>query len=108
MLTDMHGVVLVAILQHTLCDGCWRMFAVGEHTYFPSPLDECPVELGPGTARERHDAHVVIGHHEAVSQQLERVERRKDHHLGIRHLPANGVGKAEEKGIARGEDDDGK
>ena len=50
----------------------------------------------------------MIGHHHTVGQHVEGVERRIDRDICFRHLPLDGIGKAEEKRVARGEDDDRK
>ncbi len=42
-----------------------------------------------------------------MSQHLQGVERGINHHLRLRHLPFDGIGKAEEQRIATGKDDDG-
>ena len=49
----------------------------------------------------------MIRHHEAVGQHLKGVESRINHDIGLRHLALDGIGEAEEKRVARGEDDDG-
>ena len=103
-----HLVVGIAIVEHPLGDGGGGMFAVGENTDLRSAFDEGLVELRPRTACKGYDAHVVVGYHESVGQHLEGVERGIDHNLCLGHLAADGVGKAEEEWVARGEDDDGK
>ena len=92
MLSNGHVIIGVAILQHTLGDGRGSMFTVCENAYLLRPLDEHFVKLMPGTARQRDDTHIVIG---------------INHHLCLRHLPPDGIGKAEEQRIATGENDDG-
>ena len=102
MLTNVHHVVAVAILQHTAGNGSWRVFAVGENSDFAGSLDECSVKLGPRTTRERNDTHVVIGHHQPVSQQLQRVESGIEDNLGIGHLALDRAHKAEEQRVTTG------
>ena len=46
----------------------------------------------------------MIGHHQPVGQQLQRIERRINHDFCIRHLPPYGIGKAEEQRVAAGKD----
>ena len=41
-----------------------------------------------------------------MRQQLQGVESGIEHDLCLRHLPPDGVGKAKEEWVARGEDDD--
>ena len=90
---DVHGVVGVAVFQHSLGNGSRGVFLVGEHTYFVGPLDECFIEFGPRASRERDDAHVVIRHQQSVGQHLQGVERRIDDDVGLGHLALDGIRK---------------
>lgn len=107
VLADMHGVVLVAILHHPLCDGGRCMLLVREDANLLCPLYEGTVELRPGPSRQGYDAHVVIGHHKPMSEKLQGVEGGIDLYLGLGHLPLDGIGKTEEERVATGEDYDG-
>ena len=84
MLSNRHIIIGVAIVEHPLGDGRGSMFTVCENAYLLRPLDERFVKRLPGTARQRDDTHIVIGHHQPMSQHLQGVERGKDHHLRLR------------------------
>ena len=104
MLADVHRVVRIAIVEHALGDGGGGVFSVGQHTNLRGMLDESTVELRPGAACQRDNAQVVVGQQQSVGQHLQGVERRVEHDFCFRHLPADGVGKAEEERVARGKD----
>ena len=107
VLADMHDVVPVAILQHSLCDSGRCMLLVGQDANLLCPLYESAVELWPGTSCQGYDAHVVIGHYKTMSEELQGVESGIDHYLCVRHLSLDSIGEPKEKRVATGEDDDG-
>ena len=98
----MHLIVDVTIFQHALGDSAGGMFSVGQHADFFRTLDEGSVKFGPRPPRERNDTHIMIRHHQAMRQQLQGVERREQHNLGIRHLALDGVGKTEKQRVSTG------
>ena len=63
MFAHVHSVAVVAIIQHTLGYGGWRVLSVGKNSNLGSTLYQSLVKFGPRTASERHDAHVVIRHY---------------------------------------------
>ena len=82
------------------------MLAVGKDTNLGRALYKGVVEFWPGAARERDNAHIVVGHDEAMCQHLQRIECRIYLDLGLGELALECIGKAEEKGITGSEDDD--
>ena len=106
MLANVHLIIVIAVVHHTLGDGSRRVLTVGQHSDFGSTLYQGAVELHPRAPRERHDAQVVIGHHQSVGQELQGVERWINRNLSLRHLALDGVGKTKEQRVATGEDDD--
>jgi len=101
--TDEHFIVQVAVLQHALGNGRWRVFAVSKDANLVRMLDKGTIELWPRTTGERNDVHVVVRHDEAVRQHLQGVECGINLDIGFGELAAERVGKAEEKRVARGE-----
>ena len=104
MFTYVHGIVAIAVFKRALGDGGRGMFLVGEDANLLSSLDECSVELRPRTTRERDNPHIVIGHHQPVGQHLQGIERGVEHNLSLGHLAPDGIGEAEEEGVAAGKD----
>ena len=51
MLAHMHLIAVVAVVQHALGNGGWRVLVVGQYTDFACPLNQCFVKFGPGTPR---------------------------------------------------------
>ena len=74
------------------------MLAVGKDTNLGCALYKGVVEFWPGAARERDNAHIVVGHDEAMCQHLQGVECRVDLDVSIGELTLECIGKAEEKG----------
>ena len=107
VLAYIYIIIGVAVVEHTAGDGCGGVIAIGEDTNLWGAFYQCLVELVPGAACQRHDAHVVIGQQQAVSQHLQRVEGGTHLYLCLRHPAADGAGEAEEERVAAGEYDDG-
>ena len=101
MLPYIHNIIGIPVFQHSLSNGLRRMFFICEHAYHSRPFDEGSVKFLPGTPRQRDNLHIVVRHQQAVGQQLEGVERRKQLYLRIRHHALDGICDAKEKGIAR-------
>ena len=106
MHTHVHRVVVVTIVEHPPGNGGRGVFTVGEHTDFSGALYQGLVECRPGAPCERHHTQVVIGHHQAVGQYLQRIERGIEHHVCFRQFALDGIGESEEEGVAGGKDDD--
>ena len=104
---NVHLVMGEAVIEHTLGDGGGSVFLVGQNTDFGRSFDEGTVELLPRTSREGNDAHIVVGKDEAMCKGLEGVEGGVEGDFGIGKLLLNRVGKAEEEGVARSENNDG-
>ena len=56
------------VVQHPAGNGGRSMAQVGQHAYLAGTLDEGTVELLPRPSRERHDAHVTVGHQQPVGK----------------------------------------
>ena len=107
MLAHIYMIVSVPVVQQSPGYRGGRVLAVGQYAYLGRTLYQCAVQFGPRTPRQRHDAHVVVGHDQPMGQQLQRVEGGIERYLSLGHLAADGVGNAEEQRVAAGEDDDG-
>ena len=103
MFTNVHGIIGIAIFQHPLGNGCGRVLFVCQHANLLSPFDKGLVELKPRTTCQRDNAHIVIRHHQPMSQHLQRVKRRIKNNLCLRHLALDGIGKAKEQWVAGSE-----
>ena len=103
MVTFSSLIVGIAVVEHALGDDGGGMFVVCEDADFRGSFDEGAVECGPRAACKRYDAHIVIRHHQSVGQHLQGVEGGVDHDLCLGHLALDRVGKAEEQGVATGE-----
>ena len=57
-----------------------------------------PVKLRPRASCQRHDAHVVIGHHQSVCQHLQGIEGGIDHDVGFRQFPRMVLAKPKNRG----------
>ena len=104
MLTHIHYIISIAVLQHSSGNRCWIMFLVCEYTYHPRPFDKSAVKFLPGTSRQRDNLHVLVRQQQAVSQLLKGIERRVQLEFRIWHHTLNGICEAEEKWVARSED----
>ena len=102
-LSDGHPVVVIAIIKHAPGDHRGRFLAVGQDADEALAPDQGLVESIPGPAGQGNRAHVRVRQLHPVRQQLERVERRKNHDFRIGQLPAQRIGEAEEERVARGE-----
>ena len=100
MFAHIHVIVGVAVFHHSLGNAGGIVLLVGQHAYLLSTLYQSSVQFLPGTPCERNNPHVVIEHHQLVSQHLKRVESRMDHNLCLWHQALDGVGKTEEQRVA--------
>ena len=78
-----HGIVLIAVIEHSHCDSGGGMLVVGQNADLLCPLDQCTVELMPWPARKRYDTHIVVRHAKSMSKHLQAVERGIDRNHGI-------------------------
>ena len=84
MFTYIHLIVVIAIVYHALGDGSWSMLLICQHTNLANSLYQCFIELRPWAACKRHDAHIVVRHHQTMCQHLQGVESRIDRDLCLR------------------------
>ena len=96
VLTYIYMIRGVAVVQHPLGNGSRGVLTVCQYAYLLGSFYECFVKLRPRAAGERDDAHIMVGHYQTVGQHLQGVEGRVEDNLCLRHLPFDGVGKAEE------------
>ena len=107
MLTNVHGIIGIAIFEHSLGDGSRCVLLIRQYTYLTNSLYQCLIELRPRTPRQRYDVHIVIRHHQSMSQHLEGVEGRIDDDVCFRHLALDRIGETKEERIATGENNKG-
>ena len=105
VLAHVHLIIGISILQHPLGDGCWCVFLICENAYLGDMFNEGTVKLWPRATSEGDDAHIVIGHHQPVSQHLQGIEGRIYYDFCFRHFSLDGVGKTEEERVTRSEND---